>query len=112
MDNTVNENWINNLVDELVDTKNKRTDDAVEINQFYNLLRLIFNNARLDYSGENMRIDNETAIFEYLKIIDPTGYNTRLDDLKIEREAEIEKIKEERKELKNAAQEAKGKEEA
>ena len=112
MDNTVNENWINKLVDELVDAKNEISSNAVEINQFYNLLKLIFNNARLDYSGENMRIENETAIFEYLRVIDPTGYNTRLDDLKIEREAEIEKIKEERKELKNAAQEAKGKEES
>ncbi len=99
MDNTVNENWINKLIDELVDAKNETSRNAVEINQFYNLLKLIFNNARLDYSGENMMIGNEASIFAYLKVIDPMGYSEKLNALNAEREAEIAKHK--------AAQEAK-----
>lgn len=90
MDNsTVKETWIDKLVDELVDAKDERSSDAVEINQFYNLLKLIFNNARLGYGGEELRLENETAIFEYLRVIDPTGYEARLNDLKAEREAEL-----------------------
>lgn len=93
MDNTVNETWINKLVDELVDAKDERSSNAVEINQFYNLLKLIFNNARLGYCGEELRLENETAILEYLKVIDPTGYKARLDELKVEREAELAEAK-------------------
>ena len=93
MDNTVNETWINKLIDELVDAKNERSSDAVEINQFYNLLKLIFNNARLGYGGEELRLENETAIFEYLRVIDPTGYEARLNDLKAEREVELAEAK-------------------
>lgn len=93
MDNTVNETWINKLVDELVDAKDERSSNAVEINQFYNLLKLIFNNARLGYGGEELRLENETAIFEYLRVIDPTGYEARLNDLKAEREAELAEAK-------------------
>lgn len=93
MDNTVNETWINKLVDELVDAKDERSSNAVEINQFYNLLKLIFNNARLGYGGEELRLENETAIFEYLRVIDPTGYETRLNDLKAEQEAKLVEAK-------------------
>lgn len=93
MDNTVNETWINKLVDELVDAKDERSSDAVEINQFYNLLKLIFNNARLGYGGEELRLENEKAIFEYLRVIDQTGYEARLNDLKAEREGELAEAK-------------------
>ena len=110
MDNTVNETWIDKLVDELVDAKDEISRDAVEINQFYNLLKLIFNNARLDYSGESLRIENEGAIFEYLKVIDPDTYYSKLKALKDEAEAQLARARH-AAELKEA-QEAKGKEEA
>lgn len=106
MDNTVNETWINKLVDELVDAKNERLSDAVDINQFYNLLKLIFNNARLGYGGEELRLENETAIFEYLRVIDPTGYAARLNELKVEREAEIQRLAEEKAKSKGEIKEA------
>ena len=100
---------LDKLIDELVDAKDERSSDAVEINQFYNLLKLIFNNAKLGYGGEELRLENETAIFEYLRVIDPTGYETRLNRLKDEREAERKRL-----EALNTvkAKEAKGKEEA
>lgn len=99
MDNTVKENWIDKLVDELVDTKNELAFQSVNVDRLYTLIRIIFNNVRLDYSGDNMRIENDSAILEYLRVIDPDAYYKKLNGLKIEREAEIAKL--------NAAQEAK-----
>ena len=89
MDNTVNETWIDKLVDELVDTKDVIANNAVEINQFYTLIRIIFNNARLAYHGEGLRLENSDSIFEYLKVIDPDTYYSKLKSLKAEREAEL-----------------------
>lgn len=94
MDNTVNETFIDKLIDELVDTKAEIANNAVEIDQFCNLIKLVFNNARLDYSGESMRLENDTLIFEYLRVIAPETYAAKLDDLKAEREAEIQKLAE------------------
>lgn len=94
MDNTVNETFIDKLIDELVDTKAEIANKAVDINQFYNLIKLIFNNARLDYGGESMRLDNEILIFEYLRVIAPETYAAKLYALKVEREAEIQKLAE------------------
>ena len=91
---TENETWIDKLIDELVDTKNDVADYRVINKQCGILLELIFNNARLDYSGENMRIENEDAIFEYLRVIAPDAYYKKLNSLKTKRDAEIEKLKE------------------
>ena len=88
MDNTVNETWIDKLVDELVDAKNEVASKAVDVEQLYTLVKLIFNNARLNYSGESLRIENEDAIFEYLKVIEPDTYYSKLKALKAERDAE------------------------
>lgn len=84
---TENETWINKLVDELVDTKNIYTDARVEIDQFDTLIELIFNNARLAYNGEGLRLENEDSIFEYLKVIAPNHYFGKIKSLKAEREA-------------------------
>ena len=93
---TEKETWIDKLVDELVDTKDEIADNAVEINQFYTLVKLILNNSRLDYDGKELRFDSESAIFEYLKVIDPDAYYRKFNSLKTEREAEIAKRKETR----------------
>ena len=85
---TEKETWIDKLIDELVDTKDTVADNAVELDQFYTLVKLIFNNARLNYSGESLRIENEDAIFEYLKVIEPDTYYSKLKALKVERDAE------------------------
>ena len=110
MDNTTKETWIDKLIDELVDTKDEVADNAVELDQFYTLIKLIFNNARLDYSGESLRIENESAIFEYLKVIDPDTYYSKLKALKDEAEAQLARARHDA-ELKKA-QESKDKKEA
>ena len=98
---TENETWINKLVDELVDTKNDYADARVELDQFDTLIKLIFNNARLAYGGEGLRIENEESILEYLKVIAPDSYYSKLNSLKAEREFELAKLEE------SKAQEAK-----
>ena len=90
---TENETWIDKLIDELVDTKNEVASQVVGADQLDTLAKLILNNARLDYSGETLRLENETAIFEYLKAIRPETYKYILNKLKTEREAELEKSK-------------------
>ena len=106
---TEKETWIDKLVDELVDTKNEVASQVVDVNRLYTITKLIFNNARLDYGGEGLRIENESAIFEYLRVIDPDGYYKRLNLLKDEREAELKKIAETAEYCKK---ESKGKKEA
>jgi len=90
---TENETWIDKLIDELVDTKDTVADNAVELDQFYTLVKLILNNSRLDYDGKELRFDSESAIFEYIKVIDPDAYYRKFNSLKTEREAELEKTK-------------------
>ena len=89
---TENETWIDKLIDELIDTKNEYASQVVDVNQLETLAKLILNNARLDYSGETLRLENETAVFEYLRVIYPTAYAVRLSNLKEEREAEIKRL--------------------
>lgn len=102
MDNTVNETWIDKLIDELVDTKDEVSRLSIKEDKFESLLSLIFNNARLDYSGESLRLENDDAVFEYLRAIYPRYYKERLDEL----------IEESKKLAEAKAKEAKGKKEA
>ena len=106
MDNTVNETWINKLVDELVDARAEVTELSIIEKQSNILLEIIFNNSRLAYGGEGMRIENEAAIFEYLKVIDPDGYYSKLKSLKAEREAETKRFAEEKAKSKGEIKEA------
>ena len=92
MDNTVNEAWIDKLVDELVETKNEVANQVVEVNQLYTLIKIIFNNTSLNYGGEGLRIDNCLSILEYLRVIDPDAYYRKLNKLKAEREAELKRL--------------------
>ena len=102
MDNTAKETWIDKLIDELVDTKDEVSHLSKKEDKFESLLSLIFNNARLDYSGESLRLENDDAVFEYLRAIYPSYYKERLDEL-IEKSKKLAEAK---------AKEAKGKEEA
>ena len=106
MDNTVNENWINKLVDELVDAKDEVAELKSSNVKAKNLLALVFSNLRLDYTGESLKIDNDKAIIEYIKVVYTGDYNLKLARLKEERGAEIKKLAEAK------AKEAKGKKEA
>lgn len=89
---TENETWIDKLIDELIDTKNEYARQVVDVDQLETLAKLILNNARLDYGGEALRLENETAVFEYLRVIYPNAYAARLSNLKAEREAEIKRL--------------------
>lgn len=89
MDKSTNDTWIDKLIDELVDTKDEITALGVLNNQSNILLEIIFNCSRLNYDGDSLRINNEDAIFQYLKVICPEEYKARLDALKAERQAEI-----------------------
>ena len=93
MDNTVKETWIDKLVDELVDARAEVTELSIIEKESNILLEIIFNNSRLDYSCEGLRIENDDAIFEYLRVIAPEGYYRKLKSLKDKRDAELEKAK-------------------
>ena len=93
MDNTVNETFIDKLIDELVDTKDEVSQLKLKEARLDCLIAIILNNSRLNYGGEDLRIENESAILEYLRAIYKRFYDARLDELKAEREAELEKAK-------------------
>ena len=89
MDNsTVKEAWIDKLVDELIDAKDKASRLELDSSQLDTLIKIILNNSRLDYNGESLRIDNESAIFAYLMVIYPETYKRRLEELKAPRDKE------------------------
>jgi hypothetical protein len=83
---TANETWINKLVDELVDAKDELISESIKSNDLYTLREIIFNNTRLAYGEDGLRIEGERAILEYLRAIYPDCYNKRLAVLKKERE--------------------------
>ena len=79
---TENENWINKLIDDYADAKTEMIEAAVTSNQLFVLKEIIFNNATLDYSGKELRISNESAIFDYLRVLYPDTYDITLTRLK------------------------------
>ena len=95
MDNTVKETWIDKLIDELVNTKDEVSQLRLKEARLDCLISIILNNSRLNYGGEGLRIENESAILEYLRAIYERSYEARLDELKAEREAEIAATSEE-----------------
>lgn len=89
MDNsTVKEAWIDKLVDELIDAKDTASRLELDSSQLDTLVKIILNNSRLDYGGESLRIDGESAIFAYLMVIYPETYKKRLEELKAARDEE------------------------
>lgn len=88
MDNsTVNETWINKLVDELVDAKDEVSRLAFYKDSLDTMIRIILNCSGLDYSDKDLRLESERAILEYIKAIYPSSYAARLKELKAERDA-------------------------
>lgn len=82
MDNTVKETWIDKLVDELIDTKDEVSQLRLKEARLDCLIAIILNNSRLSYDGEGLRIENESAILEYLRAIYKRFYEARIDELK------------------------------
>lgn len=95
---TENENWIDKLIDDCVDTKTELAEAAVTSNQLYTLKEIILNNTRLDYSGNGLRIENESAILEYLRVIYPDSFDNTIVRLKAAQEAELNALKAKTKE--------------
>jgi hypothetical protein len=60
----------------------------LDSSQLDTLVKIILNSSRLDYNGESLRIDNESAIFAYLMVIYPETYKRRLEELKAARDEE------------------------
>lgn len=93
MDNTVNETWIDKLVDELVDAKDDISklerelaysrDKKEELEKAnIRFVDTILDNTRLDYDGKELRINSDTAIIYLLKLLYPDEYSERLKELK------------------------------
>ena len=57
---------------------------AISTNNLDALVHMILDNARLSYSGEDLRINNEETILQFIKYIYPKAYNTKLEELKKE----------------------------
>lgn len=76
---TENENWIDKLVDEYVDTTNDLIEAEISCNQLNTLKEIIFNNVTLDYSGKSLRINNDNVILEYLRAVYPDSYDIALE---------------------------------
>ena len=85
---TVNDNWIDKLVDELVNTKNEESVLIITNNQLKTLIDLIYNNSRLDYTGDALTFKNESVIFEYIRAIDPVKYDAIIKSLKADEDKE------------------------
>ena len=103
---TVNETWIDKLVDELVDAKKDASNFQVSSYQLNALMKIIINNTELDYSGDKLRITDERAILDFIRVIAEGWYNQRLKTLLEIREAELKKLADAK------AKESKGKKEA
>lgn len=103
---TENETWIDKLIDELIDTKDEVSQLRLKEARLDYLIAIILNNSRLSYDGEGLRIENESAILEYLRTIYKRSYEARIDELKVEREAEIQRLAEEKAKSKGEIKEA------
>lgn len=103
---TVNETWIDTLVDELVDAKNKVSRLIISSDRLDTLVTIILNNAELNYQGNGLRISSDTPILEFLRSVYPTQYANKITTLKTEQEAELKKLADAK------AKESKGKKEA
>lgn len=103
---TVNETWIDKLVDELVDAKNEVIGLSISNDQLDKLVTMILNSSELNYQGNGLRISSDTPILEYLRAVYPARYANKLTALKVEQEAELKKLADAK------AKESKGKKEA
>lgn len=106
MSEIINETWIDKLVDELVDSKNEISDLRAERASLEVMADMILNNVGLNYSGDGLRLESETAMFDYLRAVYPERYERKIKELQTKREAEIKKLAEAR------AKESKAKKEA
>ena len=91
-----NENAIIKLTEELVSSKDNYAsliDSYVTTKEkYYNvseklerLINAIINNTKLDYNDRDLTIDNDTAILQLVKFLDPDSYEDRRITLRREK---------------------------
>ena len=87
-----NENAIIKLTEELVSSKDELLslgNDYARLNEKYSnvsiklgrLIKAIINNTKLDYSDKDLTIVNESEILQLIKFLEPSMYNSRLEEL-------------------------------
>lgn len=106
MDNETNTTtFIDRLVEAYTDNMETMTTIVSERDQLSLLVDIILNNTKLSYSGDDLRIEGESIILEYIKACYPRRYGRRQEDLIFERDKKLEeatnKALEEAKKTKN-----------
>ena len=100
-----NENAIIKLTEELVNAQdNVSSLSAIKTelnlnyrkvsNELERLIEAIINNTKLDYNDRDLTIDNETAILQLVKFLDPDSYEERRLTLRRDKIKETEDSKE------------------
>lgn len=102
MDEKEKETAICKLIEELMISKDRNADLITASEQLDTLTLIIFNNLRLNYDGDGLRITDDELILEYLKAIYPARYSAVLGKLKEERENELRKAQAKEKGKKEA----------
>ena len=91
MDNETNtKNFIDRIVEEYIDNTGTMISIISERDQLSLLVDIILNNTKLSYSGEDLRIEGESIILEYIKACYPRRYGRRQEDLIFERDKKLE----------------------
>lgn len=57
---------------------------AIDKNNLEALVHLVIDNAELNYTGEDLRITNDTTIIQFIKYLYPDTYKEKLKELKKE----------------------------
>lgn len=78
---TENENWIDKLVDEVVDVTERNAELTVSEDRLNILIAIILNNSGLNYSKDELTINKESAVLEFVKAIAPASYLKRFNAL-------------------------------
>ena len=55
---------------------------AVDKSKLEMLVDLIIDNAKLSYTGEDLRIANEETVLQFIKCLYPATYQNKLEELK------------------------------
>lgn len=79
------------LVDSYVTAKEKYHNVSIKLER---LIKVIINNTKLDYNDRDLTIDNDTAILQLVRFLDPDSYEDRRLTLRRDKLEETEESKE------------------
>ena len=84
--------FVNCLVDELVEAKDAARANEVAADRLDTLVTLILNNSKTGYGDLNsLRIEDESPMYQFIKACYPSRYESRLSELLEERENRLKK---------------------